>query len=228
MGSAKEGSIEVTTANSGAMPRAAYIDGAQLYDSRTRVYQGYRRQLVDRLPLSRGDVVLDVGCGTGLCLPMLAERVTTEGTVVGIDESPQMLEQAERRVADQGWRNVRLVESRIEDVALSSGADAAVFCAVHDVLQSPRALERVFEHLRPGAWVAATGGKWAPWWMGWLNAFTFALHQPYVRTFDGFDRPWRRMEQFVDHIRVVDQLSGYVAWGQVRGRPACPTLSAVR
>ena len=40
-------------------------------------------------------------------------------------------------------------------------ADAALFCAVHDVLQSPAALANVFDHLRPGAWVAAGGGKYA-------------------------------------------------------------------
>ena len=36
-------------------------------------------------------------------------------------------------------------------------ADAALFCAVHDILQSPDALRNVLSRLRPGARVAAGG-----------------------------------------------------------------------
>src|SRR5438132_8732398 len=99
--------------NAGVRP-TAYTDSARTYDARTGLYQGYRKQLVSSLPLNRGDVVLDVGCGTGLCLPMLAERVGPTGTVVGIDESPQMLAEAERRVSDHGWSNIELIQSRAE------------------------------------------------------------------------------------------------------------------
>ena len=37
---------------------------------------------------------LDVGCGTGLCLPLLRHKVGPSGTIVGIDASAQMLEVA--------------------------------------------------------------------------------------------------------------------------------------
>src|SRR5213080_1166207 len=93
----------------GAMPsvrRTTYTDSAHSYDARTGLYQGYRKQLVASLPLKRGDVVLDVGCGTGLCLPLLAERVGPDGTVIGIDESPEMLAEADRRVNENRWRNI--------------------------------------------------------------------------------------------------------------------------
>jgi ubiquinone/menaquinone biosynthesis C-methylase UbiE len=35
------------------------------YDSRTAPHAVYRRRVLDLLPLSDGDVVVDVGCGTG-------------------------------------------------------------------------------------------------------------------------------------------------------------------
>jgi hypothetical protein len=42
--------------------------------------------------------------------------------------------------------------------------DAALFSAVHDILQSPAALADIFGHLRPGAAVATIGGQWPhPW-----------------------------------------------------------------
>ena len=58
---------------------------------------------------------------------------------------------ARERIAGEGWRNVTVVESPAEDVQIPVTADAALFCAVHDILQSPGALRNVLTRLRPGA-----------------------------------------------------------------------------
>jgi hypothetical protein len=59
---------------------------------------------------------------------------------------------------------VRLLAAPVAEAPIGRTAEAALFCAVHDVLQSPAALAHVFEHLRSRAAVAATGGKWPPPW----------------------------------------------------------------
>ena len=59
------------------------------------------------------------------------------GGVVGIEESPQMAAVACQRIALEGWRNVSVVQSPAEDARITPAADAALFCAVHDILQSP-------------------------------------------------------------------------------------------
>jgi cyclopropane fatty-acyl-phospholipid synthase-like methyltransferase len=56
--------------------RPAYSEHARSYDRDTGgAFQRYRRAIVEALPLRRGQVVLDVGCGTGLCCGMLREKV---------------------------------------------------------------------------------------------------------------------------------------------------------
>jgi demethylmenaquinone methyltransferase/2-methoxy-6-polyprenyl-1,4-benzoquinol methylase len=208
----------------------AYREHACSYSWNTRVFQTYRRSIVDALPLSAGDVVLDVGCGTGLCCGLLQEKVGARGGVVGIEESPEMLAVARQNAARAGWRNVSLVESSAEDARLAERADAALFCAVHDILQSPEALQNIVGSLRPGAWVAAGGGKWAPRLMLAANAYIRHQHAPYVRSFDGFDRPWRHLERLTEDVRVreVGFGGGYLMTGRVPPRAAPPVRSGGR
>ena len=194
----------------------AYGKHARSYNRDTAAFQAYRRTVVEALPLRRGQVVLDVGCGTGLCCGLLREKVGPRGAVVGIEESPEMVAVAREHIASEGWRNVTVVRSSAEDAQVTRTADAALFCAVHDIMQSPEALANVLTKLHPGAWVAAGGGKWSAPIMVGANMMTSMLHAPYVRSFRGFDRPWGQLEQLVEDVSVREVAfgNGYVMTGR--------------
>ena len=205
-----------TTLNSASRRQPAYGERARSYERDTEAFQPYRRAVVEALPLRSGQVVLDVGCGTGLCCGLLRNKVGPEGGVVGIEESPEMAAVAREHIACEGWDNVSVVQAQAEDAEIGLTADAALFCAVHDILQSQDALRNVLTRLRPGAWVAAGGGKWAAPVMVALNSMVGMLHAPYVRDFSGFDRPWRYLERLVEDVRVEEMAfgSGYVMTGR--------------
>jgi SAM-dependent methyltransferase len=204
-----------------AAPRPAYRERARSYSSRTGAYQGFRQAVVEALPVRPGQVVLDVGCGTGLCSGLLHEKVGPGGAVVGIEESPEMAEVARERAEGEGWPNVTVVQSPAEDAQITVTADAALFCAVHDILQSPDALRNIISKLRPGACVAAGGGKWAAPAMAAINLPVTMLHAPYVRSFKGFRRPWSHLEELVDDVRVRELAlgSGYIMTGHAPPQP---------
>ena len=197
----------------------AYARDAVEYDRRTYAFARYREMVVGALPLRPGDTVIDAGCGTGLCFAAIQERIGPGGTIVGVDAAPEMLELAAERVADAGWSNVVLTCSPLETAELPT-ADHALFCAVHDIMQSGPALDNVLGHLRAGAGVAAGGGKWGPVWAIGMNASVLALHAPYVRDFAGFDRPWTHLAERVADLTVQELAmgAGYVASG-VRKQP---------
>jgi SAM-dependent methyltransferase len=205
-----------------ALALERYRELAADYDQRTAAGQPYRRSTVECLALRTGDVVLDVGCGTGLNFAGLEERIGAEGRLVGIDLSPDMLRAARERVDRHGWRNITLIEAAMQDATVPGPADAALLCATHDILRSPRALARLLRHVRPGGQIVAGGPKFVPWWRPDrvpLDLFTVQHNRDYVTTFDGFDRPWTHLGRLIPDLEVRDVLfgAGYIATGT---RPA--------
>jgi ubiquinone/menaquinone biosynthesis C-methylase UbiE len=89
-----------------------YTRYASIYDlvaRRTPGVRQLRRAAVDALDPDRGDVVVEVGCGTGANLPYLRERVGSAGVVVGIDVASGPLSIAHDRIERAGWENVHVV-----------------------------------------------------------------------------------------------------------------------
>lgn len=193
--------------------RALAVD----YDQRTARLDRFRRIAIQRLLLKPGDTVIDVACGTGANFPRLARYVGPRGRIVGIDVSAEMLAAAGRRVESQGWPEVELVRSPVQEATVDVRADAALFSFTHDVLRSPAAVDRVVKSLRPGARVAATGSKWAPRWAVPVNLVVRRVARPYVTTFEGFDQPWSCLEARAGTLQVESLVLGavYVAYGTV-------------
>jgi len=193
-----------------------YRRRAGVYDWELKLFEPIRRLAISRLRLGPGDVVFDVGCGTGLSLPLLKQRVGPMGRIVGIEQSPEMFEQARRRVARSHWSRVTLLCSPVEDADLRVRADAALFHFTHDILRRPEAIASVLGHLKPGARVVASGLKWAaPWLMRPVNWLVLPAALRSVTSLDGMERPWQLLEEQLGPMDVQSQLLGgaYIASG---------------
>jgi ubiquinone/menaquinone biosynthesis C-methylase UbiE len=64
--------------------------------------RAFRERLVDLARVGPGDVVLDVGCGTGTLAIAAKRRVGPSGSVHGIDASPEMIARATAKAARAG------------------------------------------------------------------------------------------------------------------------------
>jgi SAM-dependent methyltransferase len=109
---------------------------------------------VDTLKVRPADRLLEVGCGHGVAVSLVCERLTT-GTITAIDRSPEMIEMATRRNREHVDAGRAVRESvALEDADLGDRRfDKVLAFNFAPFWQQPEAaLEAVREHLaRDGA-----------------------------------------------------------------------------
>ena len=101
--------------------------------------------------LRDGDVVADLGAGTGYFTRRLAKAVAPSGRVYAVDIQPEMIDLLKRNVEKAGLTNVVPVLGTGDDPKLPTGAlDWILLVDVYHELQQPKAmLARMREALKP-------------------------------------------------------------------------------
>ena len=102
--------------------------------------------------LDRGERVLDVGCGAGTDSLVAAQMVGPEGSVLGIDMTPEMLEKARASAGAMGAANVEFVEAEAERLPLrDASVDVVISNGVIDLIpDKDEVFAEIFRVLRPG------------------------------------------------------------------------------
>jgi demethylmenaquinone methyltransferase/2-methoxy-6-polyprenyl-1,4-benzoquinol methylase len=130
----------------------------------------WRRFLVSRVEAGDGDRVLDVATGTGLVASELIRQKSC--TVVGLDQSPEMLAVARERMPA-----LELVEASAERLPFADGSfDALTFTYLLRYVDDPGAtLAELARVVRPGGTIAGLEfavprGLWRPLWGAYVGA----------------------------------------------------------
>ena len=130
----------------------------------------WRRFLVSRVDAGPNDTVLDVATGTGAVATELLRQKRC--SVVGVDQSPEMLGEARRRLG----KKVRLVEARAEQLPFADAAfDALTFTYLLRYVDDPAAtLRELARVVRPGGTIASLEfavpkGIWRALWEAYVR-----------------------------------------------------------
>ena len=84
-------------------------------------------QVMSALAIGEGDVVADIGAGSGYFSERFSRRVGASGHVYATDVQEPMLARLRTRVADRGLTNVEVVRAAFDDPSLPDGCCTVVF-----------------------------------------------------------------------------------------------------
>lgn len=121
-----------------------------------------RRSLVrEALAAQPGEHVLDVGCGPGFYAAELLDQVGPDGSVTGIDSSPDMLAVAAGRCEGKGTAS--FLEGDATDLPVEdASADAALSVQVLEYVEDvPKVLAELHRALKPGGRVVLWDVDWS-------------------------------------------------------------------
>ncbi len=103
------------------------------------------------LALKPGEVVADIGCGTGYFTWRMAEAVGPTGVVYGVEIQPEMLKLLATNMKEHGLANVTGVIGAVDDPKLPQPVDLVLFVDVyHECSHPAEVMGAVCRSLKPG------------------------------------------------------------------------------
>ncbi len=156
------------------------------YDRVSAPMEALGRSVVDRLPLTGDEVVLDAGCGSGRVTEALLERLP-RGRVIAVDASESMVAAARERLGERA--DVR--QADLLTLELEEPVDAVLSTATfHWIGDHDRLYARVRAALRAGGQLTAQCGGEGNIARVRETADAVSTREPFAEFFAGWRGPW--------------------------------------
>ena len=126
--------------------------GAQWLDRPEREMEEEPQRAIEALGIQRGQIVADVGAGSGYMTIRMSQRVGPTGRVYANDIQPEMLQMLDARLKKEKITNVTLVQGGIDDPKLPPDTlDLILMVDVyHEFSEPQKMLKAMYQSLKPG------------------------------------------------------------------------------
>jgi len=184
-----------------------YSWNAKDYEKNSQAQQKWARELIANLNLTGVEDILDLGCGDGKVTAEIA-RLVGDGSVVGVDNSRQMIDLAKEKYSQNQHPNVSFQVMDASDLSFEDCFDLVFSNAVlHWVKNHKPVVEGLYKSLRGGGKILLRmGGKGdAEGILSVMNAVRVA--NKWAQYFTGFEFPFTFLG--VDDYQVLLKESGF-------------------
>jgi len=170
----------------------------------------YRKIGVEAFNLKKGDTVVEIGCGTGLNFSLLRKQVGPKGNIIGVDLTPEMLEEADKRIRRNGWQNVKLVQSDAALYSFPEHIDGIISTfAITLVPEYDRVIQKGAAALSPNARFVIVDFKKPDKWPMWMIKLFVILTRPFGVSLDIADRhPWESVARYMTIVEFRELYFG--------------------
>ena len=194
-----------------------YRKRARHYDISANLYYllgfrefAYRALAIRALNAQRGDTIVEIGCGTCLNFRLLREEVGSEGKIIGVDLTPEMLAEARNRVSRNNWSNIELVQDDAGTYQFPDRIDGVI---------STFAITLVPEYdliIKRGASALISGGRFVVLdfkkpanWPMWLIKFFVFITRSFGVSLDLAERhPWESVNRYLTVVQYEELYFG--------------------
>lgn len=118
-----------TVSNDAGKPDSAFyssVPTAYMDDPRRTEWQKPEK-VIDHLLIKQGDVIADIGAGTGYFTVLFAQRVGKSGMVYAVDVDQSMVNHLNKRAKKEGLKNIRSILSTPDDPLLPKSSTDLIF-----------------------------------------------------------------------------------------------------
>jgi trans-aconitate methyltransferase len=191
--------------------KTGYRFDGKKYEKSSEHQREWGNKLVKELDLKGNETILDLGCGNGLITGELAERVP-HGKVVGIDNSPSMIETAKtHKTVNTEFMLLDMNEMNFDnefDVVFSNAT-------LHWILDHEKLLKKIYRGLKPNGFMriqfAADGNC-----SNLIEVLREVMDLPQFSSyFGGFEWPWY-MPKIEEYEKLLSRTKfrNYKVWGE--------------
>ena len=182
----------------------------------------YRKMAVKALKLQPGDIVLELACGTGINFPLYQQYIGPEGRIIGVDITDAMLEQAQKRVDNNKWKNVVLFQQDAVTYRTPLPVNAVISTYALSLFPGPeQVLKNITDSLLPNGRFVLLELQIPLSWPAWLGTAAITLMKPFAVTNEWANqRPWEVIQDasknLFNHVKINERYFGltYIISGE--------------
>ncbi len=172
----------------------------------------YQMDAANALELYEGDTVVELGCGTGLNFPFLLDIIGTTGKIIGVDITKNMLEQAEKRVEENGWKNVEFVHCDIAEYKIPKDVDGILSTGA--ITYSPsydKVIKNGYDSLKSGKRFVIVDYKKPSGPTKIFTPIVLFLAKSFGVKIELMERhPWESIEKYFEKTNFTESYGGFL------------------